>query len=167
MDRTREARLERLATDHSPAIANYLRRRIYPLSPADLDDLVEEVLLVAWRRIDSIPRDAELAWLIGVSRNVLNNARRGQNRRTDFAASWPAPADTASAEAGAVAEMALREALAALSEPDREILLLHYWDGLSAHQLAAVLSISTNAAAVRLSRALTRFKAVYQDGQNA
>jgi RNA polymerase sigma-70 factor (ECF subfamily) len=120
--------------------------------------LVEDVMLVAWRRIDSIPRDAEQAWLIGVARNVLANARRAQNRRTDFVSSWPVVETTASAEDSALADLAVREALQALAEADREILLLHFWDGLGAGQLATVLSISTNAAAVRLSRALARFK---------
>ena len=51
----RRPALESLASTHSAAIANYLRRRLYPLSPSDLDDLVEEVLLVVWRRIDAVP----------------------------------------------------------------------------------------------------------------
>jgi RNA polymerase sigma-70 factor (ECF subfamily) len=161
-----ERRLERLAREHSTAVANYLRRRLYPLSTADLDDLVEEVLLVVWRRIDSVPRDAELPWMIGVARNVLYNARRSQNRRNAFTATLTAQPDDASAEEYVVADLSVRAALGDLSEPDREVLLLHFWDGLDPAQLATVFSVTTNAAAVRLSRAQTRFREALESGQN-
>ena len=155
---SRETRLERLARENSAEVANYLRRRIYPLSPSDLDDLVEEVLLVVWRRIDAVPADAELAWMIGVARNVLNNARRRQSSRDSYIATLRPRGDDASAEENVVADTAVREALGGLGEADREVLLLHFWDGLDASQLATVFSITTNAAAVRLSRAQTRFR---------
>ncbi len=155
---SRETRLERLAREHSVAVANYLRRRLYPLSPSDLDDLVEEVLVVVWRRIDSVPADAELPWMIGVARNVLNNARRRQNTRDTYAATVVPVRSDSSAEEYVVADMAVREALSALSEADREVLLLHFWDGLDPGALATVLSVSSNAAAVRLSRAQVRFR---------
>jgi len=167
MAASREQRLEHLAREHSSAVANYLRRRLYPLSPADLDDLVEEVLVVCWRRIDAVPADAELPWMIGVARNVLNNARRSQNRRSAFVATLsPAEAD-ASAEEYVVADASIRDALVEMSESDREILLLHFWDGLDASQLATVLSVTTNAAAVRLSRAQSRFKENFSKAENA
>jgi RNA polymerase sigma-70 factor, ECF subfamily len=158
----RERRLETLAREHSPAVANYLRRRLYPLSPGDLDDLVEEVVLVVWRRLDDVPADAEAAWMIGVARNVLANARRRQNRRDAYTASLAPRGATASAEEHVVADLAVAEALAGLSEADREILVLHFWDGLDPGQLATALSVSTNAAAVRLSRAQARFRARLQ-----
>jgi RNA polymerase sigma-70 factor (ECF subfamily) len=161
----RVARLERLAREHSTEVANYLRRRIYPLSPSDLDDLVEEVLLVVWRRIDAVPADAELPWMIGVARNVLNNARRSYSRREAFAATIEPRGTDSSAEEYVVADLAIREALGSLSASDREVLLLHFWDGLDAAGLATVLSVTANAAAVRLSRALSRFRTAMEQGK--
>jgi RNA polymerase sigma-70 factor (ECF subfamily) len=153
-----EDRFTRLVHEHSAAIANYLRRRLYPLGPADLDDLVEETMLVVWRRLDRVPPDAELPWMLGVARNVLRNARRSKNRRSTFEAALRAPANDPSAEEFVVADASVREALRSLSEDDREILLLHAWDGLDARALGTYLVISPNAAAVRLSRAQARFR---------
>jgi len=153
-----EDRFARLAREHSTAVGNYLRRRLYPLSPADLDDLVEETLIVVWRRLDSVPEDGELPWMLGVARNVLRNARRSKNRRSAFESTLRAPSHEPSAEDTVVADASVRDALAALSEDDREVLLLHAWDGLDTHQLGEYLVISTNAAAVRLSRAQRRFR---------
>ena len=153
-----EDRFARLVREHSSAVGNYLRRRLYPLTPSDLDDLVEETFIVVWRRLDSVPTDAELPWMLGVARNVLRNARRSKNRRSAFEATLPPVSDEASAEEHVVADTSVREALAALSDDDREVLLLNAWDGLDTHALGAYLVISTNAAAVRLSRAQGRFR---------
>lgn len=153
-----EDRFSRLAREHSTAVGNYLRRRLYPLSPADLDDLVEETLLVVWRRLDSVPEDGELPWMLGVARNVLRNARRSKNRRSAFEATLRPAFSEPSAEESVIADASVRDALAALSEDDREVLLLHVWDGLDTHQIGEYLVISTNAAAVRLSRAQRRFR---------
>ncbi len=158
MGSTEEDRFARLVHEHSTAVANYLRRRLYPLGPADLDDLVEETMVVVWRRLDRVPPDAELPWMLGVARNVLRNARRSKNRRSTFEATLRPPSSDASAEEFVVADVSVREALHSLSDDDREILLLHAWDGLDARALGAYFVISPNAAAVRLSRAQARFR---------
>jgi RNA polymerase sigma-70 factor (ECF subfamily) len=153
-----EDRFRRLATDYTPAIANYLRHRLYPLAQADLDDLVEESLIVVWRRIDDVPADAELPWMIGVARNVLNNARRARRRRVAMEGSLSPAAASPSAESWVLASASVREAMAALSRSDRDLLMLSSWEGLSAREIAVVLSISESAANVRLSRAHARFR---------
>jgi RNA polymerase sigma-70 factor (ECF subfamily) len=155
---SRERRFRELAGEATPVVGAYLRRRLYPLSPSDLDDLVEEVLIVAWRRLDDIPVDAQIPWLIGVARNVLRNAVRKHRRLAAVESRLQPVAPAAAAEDHVVADEGVREALAALSEDDREILLLHAWDGRSAAEIAVVLGVTTNAAAVRLSRAEDRFR---------
>ncbi len=158
MGSTEEVRFARLVHEHSAAVGNYLRRRLYPLTPGDLDDLVEETMLVVWRRLDQVPDDAELPWMLGVARNVLRNARRSKNRRSAFEATLRSSSTDPSAEEFVVADVSVREALAAMGDDDREILLLNAWDGLDTHALGVHFVISTNAAAVRLSRAQARFR---------
>ncbi len=154
----REVRFRALAVEATPVVGAYLRRRLYPLVDADLDDLVEEVLLVAWRRFDDIPADATIPWMIGVARNVLRNAQRKRRRATAVEDRVRPATSTAAAEDLVIADEGVRQALAALSDDDREILLLHAWDGRSATEIAAIFHLSTNAAAVRLSRAEARFR---------
>lgn len=151
-------RFTQLVREHSPAVANYLRRRLYPLGTSDLDDLVEETMVVVWRRLDDVPPDAELAWMLGVARNVLRNARRSKNRRSQMEASVHASPSESSAEDHVVADQSVRDALGALDEDDRDVLLLNAWDGLDSHALGVYFDITTNAAAVRLSRAQRRFR---------
>lgn len=151
-------RLARLVRDHSEAIANYLRRRLYPLAAADLDDLVEETFVVLWRRVDDVPDgDAERPWVIGVARHVLHNAHRSHRRRQRHESRVRPVSARASAEDEAVADLAAREALEAMGEADRDLLRLHFWDGVDVHGIAVVLGVSVNAAGTRLSRAKSRF----------
>jgi RNA polymerase sigma-70 factor, ECF subfamily len=153
-------RLEDLVAVHSAAIANYLRRRLYPLSNEDLDDLVEETFVVLWRRLDDVPSgDAERPWVIGVARHVLHNAHRAHRRRQRHEARVRPVGGSSSAEDEAMADLAGLEALDALGEADRDLLRLHFWDGIDVHGLAVVLGISSNAAGTRLSRAKARFLA--------
>ncbi|MHB2027231.1 MAG: RNA polymerase sigma factor [Acidimicrobiales bacterium] len=159
-------RFARLVREYAPAVGNYLRRRLYPLSLSDLDDLVEETLIVVWQRINDVPPDAELAWMIGVARNVLRNARRKQFRRTDFESTLSPRSNDHSAESRVIADAAVRDALARLSDDDREILLLHVWDGLDTQSIGKLFSISPNAAAVRLSRVQRRFHTLLEGSED-
>jgi RNA polymerase sigma factor (sigma-70 family) len=154
-----DERLRKLAHEHSPKIASYLRRRAYPLSEADLDDLLEDVLEVAWRRIDDIPEGFELPWMVGVARNVLSNARRKDHRRRAMQSRLTPIGDSSSAEDHVIADVELHRALIRLKPSDRETLLLHFWDGLTVEELAVSLSITVNNAKVRLSRATSRLRA--------
>ena len=153
-----EAEFRELALLGMPAIANYARRRLYPLGPQALDDVVEEVLSVAWRRRADIPEGAEIAWLIGVTKKVLSNARRKQQRRNQLAAEQRPADPSASAEEHVIADVAVREAMAQLTEVEQELLRLHYWEGLEIPELATLLSSTTNATAVRLTRARQKFR---------
>lgn len=155
-DRLR-ALIDRFASD----IGAYLRRRSYPLQVADTEDLVQAVFVVAWRRIDEIPEAAELAWLIGVARNVLNNARRSHSRRRALLSRVRPVSDEPSAEDLVTASEELKRAFRGLSRSDQEILLLHVWEGLDAAGLAVALGIRQGAASTRLSRATARLRADY------
>jgi RNA polymerase sigma-70 factor (ECF subfamily) len=151
-----------LARRYAPDVDVYLRRRMYPLPESDVDDLVQSVFIVAWRRLDLIPEGDELPWLIGVARNVLNNARRSHSRRQSRDARQLPRLDEPSAEEVAISDVSLRVAIHSLNASDRELLFLHLWEGLDAHQIAVALDLRPGAAATRLSRARSRFREAYR-----
>ena len=166
VEETRGERLRRLAGENTPAVCNYLRHRLYPLANADLDDLLEEVLIVAWKRLDDVPPGDELPWMINVARNVLSNAKRSRRRRSKMEASLRLLPAHPSAEMWVLASSAVREAMEQLSEADRDILMMHNWDGLDVHGVAVALSISDRAADSRLSRARIRFRAAFHSHES-
>ena len=136
-------------------LRRYLARRT---DGATADDVLSEVLLVCWRRLDAVP-EQPLPWLYGVARLQLKNAQRSARRRDRLVAraaeelEQPGPPDGAP----------VRDALTALRPQDAELLRLWAWEGLGPAEVAAVLGISANAAAVRLHRAKRRLADVLHD----
>src|SRR3954469_22476817 len=49
------------------------------------DDVVGDAFLIAWRRVDAVPRDP-LPWLLGVARNVVRERYRAEIRQASVAA---------------------------------------------------------------------------------
>lgn len=148
----RRKRFERLvATVHDP-MQRYALRRADPDTAAEA---VAESLLVLWRRLDDVPAGAELAWCLGVTRRTLANLRRSQRRQLRLVdrliAVHPVPVVTVMET-----DVDLAEAMALLKDDDREILRLWAWDGLEPRDIAIVLAITANAAAIRLHRAKER-----------
>lgn len=126
------------------------------LQGADADDVVAEVFTIAWRRFADIPAGAAIPWLFGVARNVVRNHRRANQRRTALTLVLPPEAPTPPpAEPSDTA--VIIEALATLSDDDREILRLVAWDDVSVADLPLALGCSAGAARVRLHRARQRF----------
>ncbi len=148
----REERFTRLVREHGDAVHRYLRRR-YSGGDADAEDLLADVMTVAWRRLDDIPVGVEAPWLFGVARHRLSNARHLRSRRDRLSAPMRPRSAAPAAEDEAVASLNLREALDRLPDKEREALTLTAWEGLTPDELAVALGVSVNAAAIRLSKA--------------
>jgi RNA polymerase sigma-70 factor (ECF subfamily) len=142
--------------------ATYPRVLAYARSMAsreDADDAVAEAYAIAWRRQRDIPGDAELGWLIGVTRRVLANTRRGRRRAgalhalLDLQPRVPGPDP-----AERVEDSELRAALLALSPLDREAVLLSAWFDLSSADAAQALGITPAAFRMRAARARRRLR---------
>jgi RNA polymerase sigma-70 factor (ECF subfamily) len=164
-DGARRARFEALYAAHGRGVLAYALRRT--TQPADAADVLAEVFVVAWRRLDDVPEGADARlWLYGVARRVLANQRRGTRRRGALGARLaeglvehvaPDPAETLGTAA------AVRAALAGLPEGDREVLLLAGWEGLTAPQIAVVLDVPPATVRTRLHRARGRLRVIYAE----
>ena len=150
-----QERFERIFRTNHLAVHAFARRRV---AAEAVDDVVSETFTVAWRRLDDIPEDP-LPWLLGVARNVVGTARRGEARRlrlqTRAQADYQAPAEEREPrlDSGLVSA-----ALERLNERDREALTLVGWDGLTPAEAAAVIGIPANRFRVRLHRAGRRLR---------
>jgi RNA polymerase sigma-70 factor (ECF subfamily) len=152
-----EARFSRLYRDHEREILRYALRR--SAEPQDAADVVAETFLVAWRRLGEVPVDEQARlWLYATARRVLANHQRGIKRRTRLAERLRSelrrqlPLQSAT-------DRPLLDALAAMSDTDRELLMLVAMEELSPSGAARVLGISTMAARTRLHRARRRLRA--------
>jgi RNA polymerase sigma-70 factor, ECF subfamily len=150
----RRDEFEELFAAHYWAVRDFVLRRV-PASTAE--DVVAETFLIAWRRLAEI-EDDPLPWLLGVARRVVANQLRADRRRGALrdrlrgtvgasAPEWEPPVDAGSD---------LGQALASLSQREREALLLVAWEGLDAPRAARVLGCSAATFRVRLHRARRR-----------
>jgi len=142
-------------------VFGYVRRRV---DLSDVDDLVGEVFLAAWRRIADAPPPAEaLPWLYRIAYNVTGNHWRGRDRRLRLVGKLktqraPAPLPVAQ-EVETRHEIAdVMAAVTNLRGGDAEILRLAHWEHLSTGEIAQVLGIPSNTAKQRLRRARERLK---------
>jgi RNA polymerase sigma-70 factor (ECF subfamily) len=159
---TRRRRFEDVVTAVYEPVQRYLRRRTDPATAADV---LGDVLLVLWRRLDDVPGDLPLPYAYGVARRCLANNRRSavrQERLVQRLAQQHPPADDDPLDG------ALAEALEALPEADQELLRLWAWEQLPPREIALVLGISANAVSIRLHRAKQKLREsldARQDGQ--
>jgi RNA polymerase sigma-70 factor (ECF subfamily) len=122
-------------------------------STADAEDIVQASFLELLKPGCSYdPARAPLrAWLIGV---VRNQALKGHRRRTEPL--LPAPDGAPSPEQETLRseiEEVVREAVLALPEAQREVLILAHYEQLPLAEIADILSIEVGAAKSRLQRA--------------
>ncbi|MFH9133694.1 RNA polymerase sigma factor [Streptomyces sp. NPDC017524] len=154
-----EQRFAEVYRDHRGAIEAYAARRVHPDRVADV---VADVFLTAWRRMEDIGDTDELPWLYGVARRTLANDRRSQRRQlslTELLAAQPASFDSEHADS-VIAVADLAKAFGLLKEEDQEILRLAIWENLSVSGQARALECSMAAARVRLFRARKRLKKI-------
>jgi RNA polymerase sigma-70 factor (ECF subfamily) len=150
-----QAQFEQLYREYADRVHAYALRRT---SPAAADDVVAEVFLVVWRRLDRVP-EQPLPWLYGVARRVVANRRRGESRAAalhERLVDGRSPVEPSASVTSAAVEDRVQRALAGLSERDRELLLLIAWEGLRVNEAAAALGVRSGTLAVRLHRARQR-----------
>lgn len=153
-----DAWFEALFRAHATAVHRYFVRRA---APDDVQDLAAEVLATAWRRRTDVPEGAELPWLYRTAGYVLANHRR--KGRPVPVQDVPEEVDDTDPADLVLADEQMRTALEVLSPRDRQVLLLHAWEGLDGAQLAAVLGISRGGADAALSRARGRLRQVWAE----
>ncbi len=147
----RRDRFEAVVAEVHDPMQRYLRRR----APADeTGDVMADVLLTLWRRLDDIPEGAALPWSYGVARRTLANHRRASNRHLRLVerleAERPPQQDD---ETASFHDPDLAGALAGLPTADQEVLRLWAWEQLEPREIAQVLGSTSNAVSLRLSRA--------------
>ena len=158
------AAFDRLVDRHGSALFRFTSTHCS--SPRDAEDALQDGLLAAWRGAATFRGDSSArTWLFQV---VLHACRRRGRRRAGEPAvhapvdeaerlpSGEAAADdrTASRETGA----ALAQALAALPEESREVLVLRDVEGMTGEEAAAVLGIGLAAMKSRLHRGRLELK---------
>ena len=161
LERTRYEDFEAFFLAHERRLRAFALRRTRSTHLAD--DLVAEVMEIAWRRFDAIPQERAFGWLCRVAINVESNQRRSMRRRATVerrAANEARPtALTVELDDERIppeSRLALAEAWDSLTVDEQLVLSLAAWESLTTAELAEALGVSEVAARKRLSRARSR-----------
>lgn len=149
-----EERFRLLYDDHAALVARYVARRI---SVDDVQDVVSETFLIAWRRLDDMPDDS-VPWLLATARNVIANKQRSRRRQRELGirlAALPRWPTTTAVEDSAI-DQRLVEAIKGLPSNEREAVMLVAWDGLDMERAAQAAGCGRSAFRMRLHRARRR-----------
>jgi len=122
------------------------------LSDRDLaEDAAQEVFAIACRDIGSLKsKERFAAWLAGICRNVSRQMLRANKGKPITLSNDPAAQSGDNMEGR---REAIRKAVWSLREPERELIVMRYFDGFSQVQISEVLDISPQAVNGRLIRA--------------
>ena len=147
-----EERLTQAVLANSDAVLAYLRRRV---NPEDAADLLGETFLVAWRRINELPREPERArmWLFGIARGTLRNHVRGTQRRLALAESLRGKLKAAGVSPGADAGIEVRDAISRLDPVHAELVRLVHWEKMTIAEASEIIGIPASTGRTRYQRA--------------
>ena len=117
----------------------------------DVEDLVQDVFLTAWRRLEDLRDPAAFGgWIAMIARNRATDAHRRATEFVELPADLPSPG-AASAEAEANAALA---AIRALPDAYRETLMLRLVGGLTGPEIAARTGLTPASVRVNLHRGM-------------
>jgi len=136
------------------------------LDDGQADDVVQEAYLAALQKPP--PTGPNSAWLGKVARNLSLMLRRGEGRRgqRERAVARPEPVLDTPAEMAMRVEVQRKvaEAVEALAEPYRSAIMHHFFDGLSADEMAQRDGVSIETVRTRLKRARQKLRGMLDEG---
>ncbi len=126
------------------------------------EEIAQDVMLELWRRRESLALTGPLrAYLHSAARNRalnrLRQARTAQRGEVYVRGPSESPASDARAITGEL-ELAVAQALAALSDPQREVFEMNRTRGLTYSEIAGLLGISVKSVEARMGRALKQLR---------
>jgi RNA polymerase sigma-70 factor (ECF subfamily) len=156
----RTKRVEHLVREHFAFVWRVARR--LGLAPADADDAVQRVMLIASQRLDDIAAGSERAFLFRTAAHVTSKAHRSRRRRPEDAREdcgeeadpGPTPEDLVEQRR---ARAELDQILGSLPAELRAAFVLFEIEGLSQAEVAHALGIAQGTVASRLRRAREEF----------
>lgn len=127
------------------------------LDEADADDAIQEIALVAMRKLDAIVPKAEMTFLLRTAYRVGARLRARRSVVGDEALEDPVPHPDVLVDQKRAREL-LDEILARMSVEQRTIFVLHDIEGLTMAEIATALEISAGTVASRLRRARQQYE---------
>jgi RNA polymerase sigma-70 factor (ECF subfamily) len=155
------AEWSKLYDEHAPTV----RAVLYRMGLGhELDDLVQECFVKAWKGMATFRGDASVkTWITRIAVNCAYDhfRKKGVNVETEEIDEEKLQADEPE-HRDLGAEEQLRRALACLSVPHREVLVLHVMEENSVEEVAAILKVSAGTVKSRLFHARANLQKILE-----
>ena len=149
---------EILVRENRNAVERYVRFNIP--SKADSDDVLQEVWLAAFNQFDSLSnKDSFKAWVIGIARNKVKDYFRSRLDTIDI--DELPESELVQSRYGLVEYSPVHDTIDGLSENDKQILTLYYFENMPQNKIAKRLGIPLGTVKSRLNTARRNFKNAY------
>lgn len=151
----RRAAFEVVFETHWAAVRRHIE--CFVDDPDEVHEVVADVFRVAWEKLR--PDNAMgITWLLRTADNKLRDRERRARTRNRAMQALEQQATLPASEVDELERIALREALKHLSKRERQVIVLTYWDQLSAGEVAEVLRCSQPAVWTALTRGRARLR---------
>ena len=150
---TREHQFTMMHSAHFARVYRYIAYRVNDSLRAE--ELANDVFRIAWEK--ALPEVPGPGWLLATARNVIGNEYRDRERKQQLTERLQGEVLVSAQAGNDEARAIVAEVLLQMSDRDREVLMLSYWDDLTTAELAETLGCSLSAAGVRLHRARKAF----------
>lgn len=160
MDGEQPSSFESLFLMNYALIVRYAERRLPSVLLAE--DVAAETFAAAWGRW-SRGHSVELPWLYRVAANKVVDHYRSTSRQKTLEEVLARTIEETQSGPDRLDKIALQQALLQLAPRDREVIMLTYWEGLSASEIAMVIGSSVTAVWATLSRARKKLRVSFED----
>ena len=131
----------------------------------DAEDVTQDTFVRVWERADQYrPQGTPMAWLLSIARNLALMKLRERTRTQDLPPEDWESFSIESHDVNTEDRTVLTAALSALSEEERQIVMLHVTAGLKHRELAQLLELPLSTVLARYRRALLKLKQRLEGG---
>lgn len=124
----------------------------------EVNEIAAEVFVVAWKKLEA-DKPMSLRWFIRTADNKLRDVDRKAHSRGRAMEALTRGLRNAADTIHPLDALALRQAMKTLNARERQVVVLTYWDELSAGEIADVLRSSQPAVWTTLTRARAKLRA--------
>lgn len=128
----------------------------YTGSKSLAEDCVSEAVLIAFRKIVELRNVASFkSWLFRILRNCCAEAFRKHSREISAENS---DSDVHSFDENSNEKISLQSALMKLSDDERELIILYYYNGYTSKEISLMLTMNENTVRSKISRGTEKLK---------
>ena len=156
---------EQLLNQNKLAFERFVKFKISNLS--DAEDILQDVYFTAYKNLEQLKEKQSFkAWVVSIARHKCNDYYRKQAKFSEVSIDNLVETELLQTRLGYAEAPFIEDILDSLSDKDKQILHLTYWEELPQKQIAKTLDIPLGTVKSRLHTAKQNFKMNYTSKSN-